>query len=133
MSDGVGELIAGAGGFITGLAVTPVLKFLQEPSWAREFLANISISRVMGDGSEWPLAFEFIGTGGWAGGVLSSDYIGWRNTGVGKGDSDAWVIIWRRADGSLGFDVYGLQLVVLYAGVSVDPREGPYLYSYRLT
>ena len=124
------EWVAGAGGFIAGLAVNPVLNFLQEPSWAREVLKDVSVIRLRQD-VEWPLAFEFIGAGGWtnpSGLFPSSDYIGWRNTGVGKGDADAWLTIYMNLDGVPGFHVYGGDLLVSYKGVPLEPKTGAYLH-----
>lgn len=121
------EWFAGIAGLTVGLVVNPVLKAIEEPQWAREVLKNISILRVMGDGSEWPLFFEFVGAGGW-GTTLSSDYIGWRNTGAGKGDSDAWLTIYMKPDGVPGFHVYGGGLIVSYKGMLLESRMGEYLH-----
>lgn len=130
MSGSMDAVVAGIGGLVAGLVIPPVLRAFEEPVWAKEIRKKLSINRVGAGGIEWPLTFEFIGLGGWTD-TISSDYIGWRNTGVGKGDSDAWVCIWRQADGVLGFDVYGFGLVVLYNGVLVEPRTGAYAHRFR--
>ena len=127
MNNSTDTVVAGVGGFVVGLVAEPVLKFLQEPQWARDVLKNVSAIRVI-QGVKWPLVFEFIGVGGW-GAMVSMTYIGWRNTGVGKGDSDAWLNIGLSPSGVIGIGVYGMDLLVFYKGVPLESKTGEYVHS----
>lgn len=109
---------------------------IREPLWAKDTLGKISVVRLIPyeEPPEQPITFQFVGRGGWeteAGTVHSAEYIGWRATGVFRGDGDAWLCIWQRPDGSIGYDIYGVGLKVTHEGEALSPRSGPYLYSYR--
>jgi hypothetical protein len=107
---------------------------LREPLWAKEILGDLKVTRKITSGPEagqYELTFQFIARGGWrgmAGTVSSAEYIGWRDTGVMRGDGDAWLCINKAPDGKIAFSVYGVDLTVTYKDVPVSPITGAYLF-----
>jgi len=128
---GSGVIAIGAGllGYVAGyLTKNIVAEQIEQPGWAKEAIAQVYVER-MGQ----VLRMEYVGTGGWTdnqGTHQTANYIGWRETGVGKGDSDAWIGIEKRADGSIRVGIFGTDdLNVGYGGVRLTQKSGAFLYT----
>lgn len=109
-----------------------MLSQLNEPSWAKFVVNNLVVERTIGT-VVWTLSFSFLGVGGWTEGGQndSAEYLGWRDTGVGKGDGDAWLTVYKDPTGKVSFHVYGNGpggVTVAYLGVNVPPTSGPFQF-----
>lgn len=114
----------------------------EEPLWAKEILKDISVIReLVGIEKEAPatvdILFTFVGMGGWEdkyGGIHEhAVYVGYRETGVGRGEDDAYLAIGKHPDGTYIIELYGTRgVTAFYKGERIPPRLGPWLFSKRV-
>lgn len=121
------DVLLAGGGAAVGAGLGYVLATLEKaPDWAIKALNRLNVARIY-EGYSWPLAFEFVGLGGWVDEqgrtLIDAEFVGWRNTGVGKGDADAYVSLHyfqERPDLGVMFDIYGTNLRVFVDEVEVS-------------
>jgi len=109
-----------------------------EPAWAKDILRDITVTRELtGIEREAPatvdIHFDFIGNGGWedkTGRTFQhANYVGYRVTGIRKGDLDAMLTICKRPAGdpvgAFGIEINGYGgLHVFYRGEEIAEESG---------